>query len=296
MSKIFSKEALIGLVTVVSLVVLYLGFNYLKGVNLLKPTNHYYVAMPKVNDLQISSPVLVDGFKVGIVSAIQYDYNELNNDHIFVQISLDKSMKVQTDSYASLKSGLTSGGFLELHLNKYVSTTLQPGDTIHGIAEVSMMDKLSEEMMPQVETLLPKLDSILSGIQVLVNHPALSQSLEHIAGTTDRLEQSSQKLDRMLSSDVPGILSDFKQISSDFTVVSSNLKALDLQTPIANADSALTNLNLLTKQLNRTDNTLGLLLQDSSLYMHLDSTAINAARLLKDVNENPKKYVRFSLF
>ncbi|MDR0546665.1 MAG: MlaD family protein [Dysgonamonadaceae bacterium] len=294
MKKVFSKEVIIGFITAVSLVVLYLGLNHLKGVNVFQPANYYYVSITNVSELQTSSPVLVDGFKVGMVNEIQYDFDRPG--HLAVQIGLDKSLKIQEGSIVELKSNLTAGAYLDLKLNKYVSAYYAVGDTIEGVASAGLMDKISTEVMPQIETILPRLDSILMGIQVLVNHPALSQSLNNIEKATAALNQSSVQLNRLLSNDIPVIASNLNKISSDFTVVGENMKLLDLKTTLSTVDSVMTNLNQVSLQLKNPNSSLGLLLNDRTFYDHLDSTATNASKLLLDLKENPKRYVHFSLF
>ena len=296
MKKIFTKEVIIGLVTIISLFLLYAGVNYLKGVNILKPTNHYYVSLPNVLELQTSSPVYVDGFKVGLVNAIEYQYDDPAAEGIIVQISLDKNMKIQTDSYLEMKVGLTSGAFLNLHLNKYVSTYCEVGDTLTGKTEEGLMTKLSNEILPQVENILPRLDSILMGIQTLVNHPALTQSLEHIEATSLNLQKSTNQLNTLLAKDIPVIMSNLNTVSSDFSTVSGNLAKIDFNQTMANVDKTIQNMNRMTEQLNNPNSSLGLLLNDRSLYDNLDKTAENASILLLDLKENPKRYVHFSLF
>jgi len=293
MKKYFSKEVIIGLVTVISLGLLFFGLNYLKGVNIFKPSNLYYVRMPDVSELQNSGPVFVDGFKVGLVSAMAYDYQERN---VVVQISLDKKMKVPTGSQVEIKTGLTSGGYLNLKLNQYVSTYHQIGDTLEGISQKGIMEKVSQDMLPQLEVLLPRLDTILQGIQFLVKHPALTQSLEQLSATTANLEKSSKQLNVLLSNDIPPIMANLKQVSSDFTVVSSQLKQMDLNATMGKVDKTLQNLNQTTAQLQSKDNSLGLLLNDRLLYDHLDSTILNASNLLLDLRLNPKRYVNISVF
>ena len=296
MKKVFSKEVIIGLVTLISLFILYSGINYLKGINIFKPTNHYYVSMPNVADLQLSSPVYIDGFKIGIVNSINYEFDNYTSEHLVVQISLDKNVKIQTGSYIELKSGLTSGAFLNLVLNKYVSSSYQVGDTIEGRSIPGLMDKVSQDIVPQIENILPRLDSILIGIQTIVNHPSLTQSLVNIEATTVSLQRSSNQLNALLAKDVPVIVENLKLVSSDFTSVSSGLKELDINETLSSVDKVIKNIDQMTMQLNDTDNSLGLLLNDQSLYNNLDSTAKNAADLLKDIKERPKRYVRFSIF
>jgi len=290
----FNKEVIIGLVTLISLGLFIFGLNYLKGTNIFKPTNHYYVRMPDVSELQQSCPIYVDGFKIGVVRDIAYDFR--NTGDIIVQISLDKKMRVQTDSHVEIKVGLTSGAYLNLILNKYVSSFYQIGDTINGISEKGIMDKVSDDLLPQIEILLPRLDSIFQGIQYLVNHPALSKSLEQIETTTANLEESTRLLNKLLSKDIPPITANLNQISSDFTVISSQLKQMDLNATLGYFDSTLKNIDQISNKLNNKDNSLGLLLNDRSIYDRLDSTFVNASDLLLDLRLNPKRYVHFSLF
>lgn len=294
MKKFFSKELIIGSVTAISLVLLYVGVNYLKGINVFKPSNHYYVKMPKVNELHQSSPVYVDGFKVGVVNAVDFRFD--NRDFITVQVNLDKQMKVETGSYFELKSGLTSGAYLDLHLNKYVGSYCTIGDTLEGVSAPGMMDKISETFIPQIENILPRLDSILQGIQTLVNHPALAQSLEHISASTASLENSSQQLNQILSRDIRPMLTNLNQTSADLAVFSGKVKQLDLDLTMNKVNSTLQSIEQLSKQFNNKNSSLGLLMNDRSLYDHLDSTAFNASQLLLDLKQNPKRYVHFSLF
>lgn len=294
MKSLFTKEAKIGLVSIVSLVLLYLGINYLKGINLFKPVNHYMVACSNVKGVTVSSPVFVEGFKVGLVRDIIYDYNAV--DKITIEISLEDDMKINKGSYVTIVNSFLGGGELHIHLNKYVSEYMKPGSTIEGRMESDMMQSVQEKILPQVELLLPKIDSILGGLQTLVNHPALAQSLDNIEKTTGSLAQSSRQLNQMLSKDVPGIMGDLKVITGNFSTVSSNLKDLDLSTTINAVNVTLANLEKTTRKLNSKDNSMGLLLNDRSLYDNLNSTADNASKLLLDLRQNPKRYVHFSVF
>jgi phospholipid/cholesterol/gamma-HCH transport system substrate-binding protein len=134
------------------------------------------------------------------------------------------------------------------------------------------------------------------GIQLLVNHPALSQSLEQISTTTANLEKTTRQLNVLLSKDIPPIMNNFNKISSDFAEISSKFKQLDLNATLRRVDQNLQNLEQMTTRFNSNDNSLGLLLNDRSLYNHLDSTFQNASDLLLDFRLHPKRYVHFSLF
>lgn len=294
MKNILTKEAKIGLVSIISLALLYFGINYLKGINLFKPVNHYFVTFHNVKDVTVSSPVYIDGFKVGLVRSIVYDYE--NTEKITVEISLDDEMRITSGSYITIVKTLLSGGELHIHLNKYVKDYLQPGATLEGRMEEDMMQAVQEKILPGVELLLPKLDSILGGLQTLITHPAIAQSLDHIEKTTGNLETSTRQLNVLLSKDVPGIVSDLKVITGNFSEVSTGLKELDLETTVNSINATLANLKLTTDKLNSKDSSLGLLLNDRGLYDNLDSTMVNASRLLLDLRQSPKRYVHFSVF
>lgn len=294
MKNVFTKEAKIGIVSIISLALLYIGINYLKGINLFKPVNHYIVACTNVKGVTISSPVYVEGFKVGLVRNIVYDYDTVNK--ISIEISLEDHMKINKGSYIIIVNSFLGGGELHIHLNKYIDDYLKPGSIIEGRMESDMMQSVQENILPQVEQILPKIDSILGGLQTLINHPALVQTLDNLETTTRNLSFSSNQLNRLLNNDVPQIVGDLKVITHNFTDVSSNLKQLDLATTIHAVNLTLANIEEMTSKLNSYDNTMGLLLNDRTLYDNLNSTANNASKLLFDLRKNPKRYVHFSVF
>ena len=294
MKTVFTKEAKIGLVSIVSLALLYLGINYLKGVNLFKPVNHYYVAFSNVKGVTVSSPVFVEGFKVGLVREISYDYDTTGK--ISVLVSLEDKMRINKGSYITVVNSFLGGAELHIHLNTFVDDYFHSGDTIEGRMETDMMTSVQENLLPGIEQMMPKLDSILGGLQTLVNHPALTQSLAHVEQTTASLEHSSRRLDQLLAKDVPVIVENLKGITANFESVSGQLKELDLAGTMRTVNAMLANLKLTTDKLNSADNSLGLLLNDRQLYDNLNGTMENASLLLLDLREHPKRYVHFSLF
>ena len=294
MKTVFTKEAKIGLVSIVSLALLYLGINYLKGVNLFKPVNHYYVAFSNVKGVTVSSPVFVEGFKVGLVREISYDYDTTGK--ISVLVSLEDKMRINKGSYITVVNSFLGGAELHIHLNTFVDDYFHSGDTIEGRMETDMMTSVQENLLPGIEQMMPKLDSILGGLQTLVNHPALTQSLAHVEQTTASLEHSSRRLDQLLAKDVPVIVENLKGITTNFESVSGQLKELDLAGTMRTVNATLANLKLTTDKLNSADNSLGLLLNDRQLYDNLNGTMENASLLLLDLRGHPKRYVHFSLF
>lgn len=294
MKGLFTKEAKIGIVTIVSLVLLYIGINYLKGINLFKPANHYYVACTNVKGVTISTPVFVEGFKVGLVREIKYDYQTTNK--ITIEISLDDDMRINKGSYVTLVNTFLSGGEMHIHLNKYTSEYIKPGDVLEGRSAEDMMSSVSDNILPQVEQLLPKIDSILTGLQALVSNQAIGQSLNNLQVTTGNLASTSRQLNQMMGHDVPVILGNLKTISGNMSEVSTNLTKLDFANTLNKVNRTLDNIQQMTEHLNSKDNSLGLLLNDRTLYDNLNITTQNASNLLLDLKEHPKRYIHISVF
>jgi len=293
----FTKEMIIGIVTIISLVLLYAGINFLKGINLFQPINHYYVACPNVKDVTVATPVFVEGFKVGLVRSIIYDYN--NTGTVTVEINLEKSMKINKGSYVTIESTFLSGAELHIHLNTYIDEFLKPGSTLEGKKQGDMMGIVQSELLPAFVDLMPKLDSILYGLHLLINNPALTNSLEHLDRTTANLEISSHKLNHLLSAleeEVPVIASNLQVTTQNFAGLSEELKNLNVTQSIQSLNATLDNLKITTDKLNSKDNSLGLLMNDTLLYNNLNRTVESASDLLIDLKMNPKRYVRFSLF
>ena len=294
MKNLLTKEAKIGVVTLMSLLLLYIGVNYLKGINLFKPSNHYIVLFDNVKDVTISSPVLVDGFKVGLVREINYDY--ATNKKISIEVSLEDEMKINKGSYITIVKSMLGGAELHVHLNNHVDAYYESGDEIEGRLSVDMLTSVQENLLPQVESLLPKIDSILTGLQTLITHPALAQSLTNIQQTTSNLEQSTVHLNAVLSKDIPFIVTNLKTITTDFSEVTGTLKGLEIDETFQSIHATINNLKLTTERLNDPNNSMGLLLNDRQLYDNLNSTATNASALMFDLKKNPKRYVHFSVF
>jgi len=294
MGKKISKEVIIGITTIISLVLLYIGINYLKGINLFKPANYYYVACTNVKDINVSSPVFVEGFKVGLVRDISYDYSTV--DRITLEIRLDRGMNISKGSYVTIESTLLSGAELHIHLNKFVTEFHKPGDLLEGRFKEGMITSVEGSILPGIAELMPKIDSVLTGLQTLVNNTALTQSLTNLENTTEQLKATSIRLNDFLKSDVQEIANGLKETSHNLSTFSQDLNKLNFEQSINSLNATLDNMNSLTLKLNANDNTLGLLLNDTILYNNLNRTINGASDLLIDIKQNPKKYVRFSLF
>ena len=294
MKKYFSKEVKIAVSVLIGAAVLLWGINYLKGVNLLKPTNYYYVRLNNVEGLMLSAPVTIDGFKVGIVHEMNYDY--AHPGQIDLLLNLDKSLRIPTGSIAYLVTDMLGTATIDLRLNKYVSTYYHRGDTIASTKESGLMDMLTDNILPSFAQIMPKLDSIVTGVQTLVADPALKASVKRLDAITANLEETSVALNRVMKNQVPTVLTDINTVVGNLNQVAVDLQQSPLKSTIENVNTTVVNLKEVTEKMKSTDNTLGLLMNDRLLYDTVTKTIVHADSLLIDLKQNPKRYVHFSVF
>ena len=291
--KFLTKEVKIGLTGVVAIAVLFIGLNFLKGINLFKSSNSYYIEFKDIKGLAKSSPVMANGYKIGVVRDIFYNYHQPGQ--VLVEISVDDQMQLPKGTKGALVTEMLGGCNLNLLLGSPQDGHYAPGDTIRGDDSKGLMDKAAD-MIPQVEQIMGKVDTLLTTLNTLAANPNLPGIMENAKDITANLNKSSQQLNSLLRNDMPELTGKMNQIGDNVITLTSHLNELDLQGTLGKVDTTLNYVQLMTEKLNRKDNTLGLLLNDSSLYRNLSNTAGSANNLLIDLKENPKRYVHFSLF
>lgn len=287
------KEVKIGIIGIIALAMLFFGINYLKGIRMFHPSSYYYVEFTNINGLTTSSPVFASGYKIGTVRDIQY--NHANPGHVVVEVELDHEMKIPQGSSGELVTEMLGTVKMNLILNLQNKEAYQPGDTLPGFVNNGLMG-VAEGVMPKVEQLMPKMDSILNSLNQLLAHPALTATLENTEKLTANLDVTTRQLNKLMQNDLPQITSRMVTLADNFTVISENLKGIDYAETFQKIDATLQNVQSLSNKLNSKDNTVGLLLNDPTLYNNLSATTANAASLLEDLQAHPKRYVHFSLF
>ena len=292
----FTKEIKIALVAIFALVVLFFGMQFLKGLSILSSNNSYFVAFADATGLSTSSPVYANGYRVGVVKALNYDYAPDGN--IIATLELDQQMRVPAGSKAELASDLLGNIKINLVLADDPLHMLAVGDTIPGAAEVGVMSKLGG-MLPAIEKMIPKLDSIMSSLNMLLADPALRNTLHNVEGMTANLDATSRELRTLsasLNSEVPGMLQKTNSVLDNTQQLTANLSTIDVANMMAKVDRTLKNVEEMTQRLNNAEGTLGLLMRDKSLYQNLTRTAADADSLMIDLKQHPKRYVHFSIF
>lgn len=291
--KYFTREVKIGLAGILALSVLFLGINFLKGINLFKPSNFYYVEFSDIKGLAKSSPVYVDGYNIGVVSNILYNY--CSPGHVLVEIKVDDELRIPKGSSAELISEMLGGCTMNLLMANNPRERYEPGDTIQGSAHVGLMDK-AEVLVPQVEQMMGKIDTLLTTLNKLAADPNLPAIMQNTKEITENLNTSTSKLNLLLANDVPQLTHKLNKVGDNVILLTNNLNKLDLQSTLGKVDTTMFHVQTLATKLNSKNNNIGLLLNDTALYYNLNHTVGAANNLLLDLKNHPKRYVHFSIF
>ena len=299
--KFLTKNVKIALTVIVGMALLYWGINYLKGVNLLTPANRYFTEVKSTDGLLEAAPVTVNGFQVGQVREINYDYQK---NKITVMLAMDKDMTIPEGSTLNMVTGLMGGASLVLNLGK--GAAMKPGSYIPTTDIPGLMDHVTENVLPMVNGMLPKVDSIMNNVNGLTGDPALAAALMRLDAITRQLQNSSQQLTLLLTNlnrsvptvmgNVNGIAGNLNGASSDITDFTASLKQLPLDSTMKTLNATLANLQALSEQLNDKNSTLGKVMNDRELYDNANHAIASLDSLLTDIKAHPKRYINVKVF
>lgn len=292
------KEIIIGSCVILALAVLYFGIEYLKGVNLFKPANYYSAMYTDVAGLQKSAPVTLNGLKVGQVSSIGYEYK--NPGHVLVEMSLDKELRIPRGSKAVIEQDLLGTATVVLHMSD--ATEYQPvGSRLEGETATGLMGTVSQQLMPSVSAIFPKIDTLLTSVNALAANPALAASVTRLDDITLNIDRTIRQLNAAVAT-LPATASNINTVSANLTTMTDDLSqftgkinAIPVDSLADNLITLSANLRQLSTELNNPNSTLGALTHDRELYNNLNAAAASLDSLLIDVKRNPKRYISIKL-
>lgn len=297
----YSKEIKIGAAVLVALAAIIFGINYLKGINLFKASNYYLVSYTNVTGLAQSAPVTLNGYKVGLVRSLEYEYD--NPGHVLVELSLDRHLRIPRGSKAVIVTDMLGTSTVDLQMASG-KDFLEVGARLEGSEGSGIMDKVSTEILPTVMQIAPHLDSLIVALTRVAGDPALLSSVQRLDRIMANLETSTTQLNRALAgvpvlvSNANGTMANVKTMSDDLTrvskalaVISEDLKQMPLDSTMRNIQHITAHLDKATEQLNSTNSSLGLLLNDPALYNNLNSSAAHIDSILIDLKRQPKRYI-----
>lgn len=291
-----TKEIKIALVAIVGIIVLFFGMNFLKGLSLFSTDDTYYIKFHNISGLAEANPIYADGYKVGIVKSIDYDYD--GNGFIIVKFAVDNNLRIPKGSSATIDTDLMGNVKMNLLLANNPRERVEPGDTITGDVSEGIMGQV-QSLIPVVQQLVPKLDSILSSVNMLLADPSIAASLHNIQTVTGDLTTTTRQINTLmatLNSNVPGMMKKADGVLDNTQQLTANLAAVDIQKTMQEVDATLANMKEITNKINNNQGSLGLLMNDDALYRNLNTILNSADSLLTNLRQHPKRYVHFSLF
>ena len=287
------KEVKIGITGVIALVILFLGINFLKGKNLFSSTSTYYIKFANAKGLSKSSNVYADGYNVGVVSDIIYDYDHPGT--VLVEISTNRDLRIPKGSSAKLDEAVLGGCTLNMLLTTNLTDAYHPGDTIEGSDSQGMMAKAAE-IMPQVEEVVAKVDTLIATLNKLTSDPNLPLIIQNAELITENLNKSTRELNNLLENNVPQLTNTFNKVGENAITLTNRLNDLNMQATFDSVNTTISSVHQLMNQIQSPQGSLGLLMKDPALYNNLNHTVQSADSLVTDLKTHPKRYVHFSVF
>lgn len=243
----------------------------------------------------------VNGFKVGLVREIQYEYD--NPGHVRVELSLDRQLRIPKGTQAVIATDMLGTASIELKMAAHPDYH-NVGDVLEGVEGSGLMDKVSTELMPTIMSIAPHIDSLVVSLNTIAGDPALLNAVRRLDAIMANLETSTNMLNKSMAT-VPalvthanGTMANVEQLSANLTqvsaalaVISEDLKTMPLDSTMRNINNITANLDLATKQLNSTNSSLGLLLNDPQLYHNINNSAAHIDSILIDLKRQPKRYI-----
>jgi len=308
--KKLSNEVKVGATALLTIVVFVWLFNFLKGKDFLKSTAIYYSVYNKVGGLAESSPVEVNGFRVGVIQSI--DFIDASSGRLLVVFSVNKNFKLPKNTVAEIVPVSLLGGMKVQFVYGNGPGTYSEHDTIPGRLAESITDKMETELLPlkeKVSNLISVIDSVIGSIKEVMDADfrkdvgGIASNLNNTTGTIDRIIGSNEKelkttienlnkFSNMLSENSGKMTKTFSNLEN----ITDTLAASDIYTSVSNLKSSLEKATLMMDNMNKGKGTAGQFLTNDTLYANLANSLESLNVLLKDMKANPKRYVHFSIF
>lgn len=311
------KPIIIGASFIAAIIIFVWGFNFLKSTSLFVKETTYYASYQKVNGLIKANPVVINGLRVGQVKNVYFN-PDMSGD-IMVILMLNTDFPIPSNSIARIfSSDLMGSKAIELILGNS-KDILKEGDTLPTSVEAGLMAEVNAQVQPikkKAEDLMASIDTLVIAFQSIFNESAranLAESFLNIERTLSNLQNASSNIDTLVieeSSRISSILTNLDSLTTtfrenrgnitaiieNFEMISDSLAKSEIPGTFARLNKSLDNVQILLDKVNSGQGTLGMLMNDDSLYLELNRSATALDSLLVDIKRNPKKYVRFSLF
>jgi phospholipid/cholesterol/gamma-HCH transport system substrate-binding protein len=311
------KEVRIALFFILGMVLVYWGINFLKGKDIFSNQTILYAEYENVTGLQEANPIMLNGYKIGQISEISFKPG--GKGKLLVKMLLTEDVDIPSNSIAKIiSSDLLGSKAMQIILGNS-SEPVESGDYLKGETETDLKEEVSMQILPlknKAEELLSSFDSVLVILQMIFNDDTrenLSRSFESIKNTIASLEHASYNIDTLVTSqryrlgnifaNVESITGNLKenndkirQIFTNLETISDSLTKSNFKATINNANESLAKFNEVMTKVNQGQGSLGLLINNDTLYYNLERSSEDLDKLVEDMRLNPQRYLHFSIF
>jgi len=296
------REHKTALVVITALAFFIWGFNYLKGKDIFKKYHTYYTVLKNVEGIVTSTPITLKGIQIGTVKDMRF----VNGyDQTLLVLDVDSDYKIPRDSKVKIYGGNIMGGKNVAIVPGTLSEQAKDGDTLAAQTMPGMFDLVNDKITPlqnKLESILSKTDTLVGSINTVLNPQTqkhLSAGIADLSVTLHRLNKTSETLNRLLATNEKHFnnsVAHLDTVSQNFSILSDSLKNIKVGELANNIKKSIAALNTSLDKLNKGDGTMAKLMNDPKLYQNLENATKELERLLKDLRENPKRYVHFSIW
>lgn len=279
------------------------GFNFLKGTSLFDNEIKLYAVFENVEGLQGGTSITVNGLSIGKVNTIDLSKNSKS---VIVTFRIRGDLKFSKNSIAELyEAGLIGGKSIAIIPKFDESAFLKSGDTLKSSVKSGFTQTISDRIVPleqKLESILTQTDTLFTGINSVLNDSGkedLSSILNNLSKSMTSINSLTTNLNSIVSENefkINNSLNNVNSISENFKLLSDSLSKSSIKNSITEFNKLTKNLNSIIQDINNGNGSLGLILNEDSLYQNLKNSSYELNQLLKDLKLNPKRYVHFSLF
>tara|TARA_R110000787_G_scaffold60220_10_gene136602 strand:+ start:10147 stop:11097 length:951 start_codon:yes stop_codon:yes gene_type:complete len=298
-----TKEVKTGLLAIFAISLLIYGYSFLKGSDIFSNERIFYVSYNNVAGLAVSAPVTINGYAIGQVKDIEFE-NEKGS--LLVTFKLNKDFEFSKNSVVRIYSTSVIGGNALAIIPKIDKNNIaKSGDTLKGEIEKGMLESLTSGLKPlenRIYKTLSGLDTLLNNFNSVLNNDTKDNLKEAIASlnkTMKSFEGASSDLNSLLSENKPKLDSTFSYLettTSNLASFSDSLAQVDIKAMATNLEATLESFDAIMKKIDNGEGSIGKLVNDEKLYNNLEAASKELEELLRDLKENPKRYVHISVF
>lgn len=304
-----SNETKIGALTAIAITLLILGFNFLKGKNLIEKKATMYIAFTKVNGLNMADVIKINGLKIGGVEDMQE--TDANLSGIVVAFHLTRAINIPDDTYAQVVTNPLGNAYIELIMGKSTNF-LKDGDTLKSMETKGLVQDIQDQLAPTIDNLNKTLTSLEETVKRIGN-VFDEEAKQNIGKTLNELALATDQLNNMLAPGKGSIAKSMDNVASitgniknnndsitsiigNITKVSRELSSTEIKATVHSLETAASNLNLILAGIKEGQGSLGKLTKDDALYKNLTNTSNSLNILLQDLRLHPKRYINVSVF